>query len=71
MTLYPTLIVLILAAALFVFAAWRDSRPKEAGNPSLFSWKPVFMLALVVAILMLVHLANMAGIETGRGRGRF
>ncbi len=71
MTLTITLIVLVLAVFVFAFGAWRDSRPREPGNPILFSWKPVYMIALVVAIVMLVHLANMFGIETGKGRGRF
>jgi hypothetical protein len=71
MTLTYTLIVLALAAGIFALGVWRDSRPHEPGHPTLFSWKPVYMLALVVGILMLVHLANMFGIETGKGRGRF
>lgn len=71
MTFTLTLIILALAIAVFVFGAWRDSRPREPGNPSLFSWKPVYAIALVIVILMLVHLANMFGIDTGRGRGRF
>ncbi len=71
MTVSTTLIVLALSVGLFALGAWRDSRPREAGNPRLFSWKPVYMIALVVGILMLVHLANMIGFETGKGRGRF
>jgi len=71
MTLFTTLTVLVLAAAVFALGVWRDSIPREPGNPTLFSWKPVYMLALVVGILMLVHIANMFGFETGKGRGRF
>lgn len=66
-----TVIFMALALGVFVLGAWRDSRPREPGNPTLFSWKPVYMVALVIAIVMLVHLANLFGIETGRGRGRF
>ncbi len=71
MSLTLTVIILIIAVAIFAFGAWRDSRPREPGNPTLFSWKPVYMIALVVSVVMLVHLANMFGIETGKGRGRF
>ena len=71
MTLIHTLIILAISAGLFAYGAWADSRPREPGNPTLFSWKPVYMIALVVCILMLVHLANMFGFETGKGRGRF
>ncbi|MDQ7076862.1 MAG: hypothetical protein Q9M45_03330 [Robiginitomaculum sp.] len=55
----------------FCAGVWRDSIPREPGNPTLFSWKPVYMLALVVGILMLVHIANMFGIHTGKFRGKF
>lgn len=71
MGIMMTTLFLGLALALFVFGAWRDSRPRVPGNPTLFSWKPVYMVSLVIAILMLVHLANIFGIETGNGRGRF
>ncbi len=71
MTITTTLIALTVAFGIFAFGAWRDSRPREPGNPHLFSWKPVYMISLVVGILMLVHLANLFGIETGKGRGRF
>ena len=71
MTLTITLTILVIAAGIFALGVWRDSIPREPGNPTLFSWKPVYMLALVVGILMLVHIANMFGIHTGKFRGKF
>ena len=57
-----------LAAALAVaaLAAWRHSQPADRLNPRLIPWMWITLIAVTVVVVMLVHLVNMLGIETGR-----
>ncbi|PHR59856.1 MAG: hypothetical protein COA47_08720 [Robiginitomaculum sp.] len=71
MTIAQTLFWLALVLVLFGFAIWRDSQPRQNGRVHWFSWKPVLMIALVVAIVLLVHILNELGIETHQRGGRF
>jgi hypothetical protein len=67
MTFASTLIVLGLAGALCVFAGWMGARPPDLRRgPRMTPWRPIMVAAAVVAMLMLVHLLNLAGITTGR-----
>ena len=62
-----TLIVLVLAAGLCVLAGWRGARPPDfRRGPRLIPWRPIMVAAAVVALLMVVHLLNLAGVSTGR-----
>jgi len=56
----PTLTIAILLAALALagFANWRERRPRALGSPPLVSYAALQMIAVVVAILMLAHLAS-------------
>ncbi|MDX2235469.1 MAG: hypothetical protein NW200_13310 [Hyphomonadaceae bacterium] len=65
MTMTTTLIVLAVAAGLFGFGSWRSAQPADPLNPRLIPWRPVLIIAGVVALLMLVHLVNLMGISTG------
>lgn len=67
--LTATLIGLTLAAALFALAAWRTSRPYDPlKGKSAVPWTLIAITAGAVALFMVVHLMNLAGIETGQGR---
>lgn len=67
MSLGATLTVLALAGVLCVVAGWMGARPPDlARGPRLVPWRPIMVAAAVVAMLMLVHLLNLAGITTGR-----
>jgi hypothetical protein len=59
MGLAATLVVLGLAVAVAGFANWQERRRRPVGNPPLFSYAAVQMLALVVAILMAAHLVSL------------
>jgi len=62
-----TLGVILGAAGLSVFAGWRGARPSDlVRGPRLIPWRLVMVLAAAVAMLGLVHAANLLGIETGR-----
>lgn len=50
-----------------VFCGWRGSRPPDFRNgPRMVPWRPLMVASAAAALLMLVHLANLVGIHTGR-----
>lgn len=67
MSMMITLILLGFLLPLIGFAVWRDSKPRQNGKVHWFSWKPVYMIGLVIVIILLAHLANQFGVETGPG----
>jgi hypothetical protein len=62
-----TLGVILGAAGLTVFAGWRGARaPDLVRGPRLMPWRLIMVLAAAVALLGLVHAANLLGFETGK-----
>ena len=59
MGLAATLVILGLAVALAAFANWQERRQRSVGNPPLFSYTAIQMVAIVVAILMAAHLVTL------------
>ncbi|MDX2236801.1 MAG: hypothetical protein NW203_04475 [Hyphomonadaceae bacterium] len=53
-------------AALSAFASWRANQPVRIGVPRLLPWRGIIIFSGFFAILALVHLINLAGVETGR-----
>lgn len=65
-----TLGVILGAAGFCAFAGWRGARaPDLTRGPRLIPWRLLMVLAAAVAMLGIVHAANMLGIETGRRPG--
>lgn len=59
--------LLAVGVAGAVFCGWRGARPSDpVRGPRLIPWRALMVAFAVLAFLMLVHLANLAGIETGR-----
>jgi hypothetical protein len=46
--------------------AWRERRPRQGFETSLIPTSPVMFLGGLIALLALVHLVNLAGLQTGR-----
>ncbi|MDZ4776033.1 MAG: hypothetical protein SGJ23_04515 [Alphaproteobacteria bacterium] len=69
MSLTVTLAILIPAALLFAFGSWKSAQPADPLKPRLIPWRPVMIIAAVVALVMLVHVVNTFGIETGGRTG--
>jgi hypothetical protein len=65
MSLPITLAILIPAVILFAYGSWRSALPADPLKPRLIPWRPVMMIAGVVALVMLVHVVNTLGFETG------
>lgn len=67
MTLPLTLSLFATFLALAVFCGWRGAQPPNFKNgPRMIPWRPLMVAFTVATILMLVHLANLMGVQTGR-----
>ena len=64
--LTTTLILFCGSLAMFGFASWRANRPAAFGKIRMIPWTTLIIVFAVIAILMLVHLVNLAGFKTGR-----
>ena len=60
-----TLVILALSLGGFGFSSWRASRPAEFGKVRLIPWTALSLICGVIALFMLVHVVNLAGIKTG------
>jgi hypothetical protein len=65
MNLPVTLTALAVAVAIFVYGSWRAAQPANPLKPRMIPWRPLIIFAGVAALLMLVHLVNLAGVDTG------
>jgi hypothetical protein len=69
MTLTLTLILAAAFCALAALAAWRGARPPNPmKGPRLMPWRLIMLTSAALALLMIVHLANLVGVTTGGGR---
>lgn len=64
-----TLIVGAIAALLTLFFGWRGAMPPNfAKGPRLIPHRFLMLLSAAILLMMIVHLANLHGIETGNNR---
>ena len=67
--LIPTVCVLGVALAFSVFCGWMGARPWDIRKgPRMLPWRFLMLLGAVVVILMIVHLLNQFGVQTGRNQ---
>ena len=63
-------LTLILAGAflaLALFCGWRGARPSDpAKGPRMAPWSLLMMLSAAGLLLLIVHVANLLGLTTGR-----
>jgi hypothetical protein len=53
--------------ALALFAGWRGARPPDPHRgPRLTPWRFLMTLAACGALVLVVHLVNLLGLQTGR-----
>ena len=70
MELAPTLMIAAAAAALGVLFGWLGARPPNLQRgPRLAPYRFLMLVCAAVVMIMLVHLANLAGVTTGRNGG--
>lgn len=65
MSLTVTLCVLAVAVVVFGYGSWRAARPADPLKPRLIPWRFVSLFAGAVGLLMMAHVVNLFGIETG------
>jgi hypothetical protein len=67
MDLIPTLAITGAFLGLAVGAGWLGARPPNPHRgPRLMPWRFIMMLAAAGILIMLVHLVNLLGVNTGR-----
>ncbi len=67
MTLTTTLIAALGFLTAAVFCGWRGAQPwNPAKGPRMIPWRPLMLLSAFGLLIMLVHLANLMGVQTGR-----
>jgi hypothetical protein len=68
MGLITTSCLLGLSAMLFAVASWRAAKPADPLKPRLAPWRALIIFSGAFSMLLIVHLFNLMGVETGRGR---
>jgi len=72
MTVTTTVIILAIAAALTVAFGYMGQRPMNpVKGPSLIPWRLLMVLSFTVSLLMIVHLLNLFGVQTGQQQTRY
>ncbi|MGD2133300.1 MAG: hypothetical protein PVI23_10940 [Maricaulaceae bacterium] len=62
-----TVALIALGLGVLVFAAWRHGRPPDfAKGPRMIPWMMIVLVAATWLLVMVVHLANLFGLETGQ-----
>jgi hypothetical protein len=67
--LWITLAVFLASAAIVALMVWLERRPRVDFSPRLVPTTPIMLVFAFVGLLALVHLLNLYGIHTGRGKG--
>ena len=68
MTLPITLALLGVGAVLTVFCGWMGQRPKKPGVTPLAPWQFMMLASAAWCLMMVVHLMNLFGAQTGGGQ---
>jgi hypothetical protein len=62
-----TLILAVAALALTALFGWAGARPPNVRKgPRIVPYRFLMLITAAVAILLIVHLINLAGVRTGR-----
>lgn len=69
--LIVTLVALVGIATLGVYAHWKMGQPWDDLKPKRVPWGLVMIMSVFGVVVLLVSLANMAGIQTGMDQGPF
>lgn len=71
LSLTATLIALGICAALFLLGRWRAGQPvRPERGPRLIPWTPIAIFAAAIGVIMIAHLAELAGLDLSQLRRR-
>lgn len=66
MSMPVTLGALIVLLSLTVLCGWRGARPPDlTRGPRMVPWRMLMLAGAVICVFLLVHLVNLAGVDTG------
>jgi hypothetical protein len=68
MTTTVTFAAMLAALACAALCLWRGLSATKIGRVRLIPWIPLGLFFVVVGFMLLVHLLNLYGMDTGRGR---
>jgi len=68
MNLPITLALLAVGVVLTVFCGWMGQRPKTPGVTPLAPWQLLMLASAAWCLMMVVHLLNLFGAQTGGGQ---
>jgi hypothetical protein len=72
MSLVATCIALAVVIGFAAFSGWRGSRPPDLiRGPRMAPWRFLMLIGITVAIFLLIHLINLAGLDTSAAAPRF
>ena len=67
MTLPITLLLLATLSAVALFCGWRGAQPPDvARGPRLTPYRLIMVTAAALMLILLVHVVNLLGVNTGR-----
>lgn len=66
-----TLCGMAACAVLAVVANWRAGLPWNDAKPRILPWRLILIFSGFVFVVLLVHLVNLAGVETGPEQSPF
>ena len=66
-----TIGALAMCVGLAIFSSWKASQPWDDLRPRIVPWRMVMLVTAFAGILALVHLINLAGLETGPEHSMF
>ncbi len=73
MDLAITLAALAIAGVLFALSYWRSAKPADQRTPQLnpwrVPWRMIMILSGAAVLLMLAHIVNLMGFQTGGRMG--
>lgn len=62
---------LVAFAVLAVVANWRAGLPWDDAKPRVLPWRLILIFSGFVCVVLLVHLVNLAGVQTGPEQSPF
>ena len=66
-----SLLGIALCAGAYFFLSSRADKPNDTPEPRMIPWRILSFAPVVLGLLIVAHLLNLAGFETGPGKSPF
>lgn len=64
----PTIVIFVAMLALAGLCRYQTNKPYEPGKTRYIPWNLIMLTAAAVAIVMIVHMFSLYGLDVGGGR---